>query len=77
MGYLSRLPNSNDLPKYDTNPWIEENDILDATFLLIDGSAKRCQRCRRPIRVRYLDEYCLCPDCQENAEQIAEANGET
>lgn len=64
MGYMSRLPNSNEPPRKQDNPWIEEDDFFDAVALVLNGFAKRCQICKRPIRLKYLDENGHCPDCR-------------
>jgi hypothetical protein len=65
MGYASRLPNSNDLPRDQPqgNPWIQETEMMDTFALLLSGRARRCLKCRRPIRVEYLTDKC-CPDCR-------------
>ena len=68
MGFQTRTPTSNDLPrpKIDgPNPWIEENDLADAVGLILIGRAKRCKICKRPIRLKYLDENQHCPDCRK------------
>jgi len=64
MGHLSRKPNSNDqLVLEKENKWIEENELVDTTALLLWGKAERCISCKRPIRIKYL-ENSLCPDCR-------------
>jgi len=67
MGFQTRTPTSNDLPKIKgSNLWIEETPLVDATCLLINGFAKRCTICKRPIRIKYLDKDQHCPDCRES-----------
>jgi hypothetical protein len=55
-----------DLPAEHTpgNPYIEQNDIADEVALLLNGFAKRCTKCRRACRLKYLDKAQLCPDCR-------------
>lgn len=67
MGHLSRLPTSNDpLPKTDgKSGWLEDNDCADEVCLLLNGLARRCKKCELAVRVKYLDESGLCPDCHE------------
>jgi len=66
MGYLSRKPTSNDPPqsREEVNPWLEDNDVLDETALLLSGSAKRCRGCKRATSNCYLDARGCCPDCR-------------
>lgn len=66
MGYLSRQPDSNDppRPKDGKSPWLEETELLDEFALLLEGAAKRCQKCKRATRVRHLNADQLCPDCR-------------
>ncbi|HQK63554.1 MAG TPA: hypothetical protein PLF16_00200 [Candidatus Staskawiczbacteria bacterium] len=65
MGYLSRQPTSNDPPKPEgKSPWLEETELLDEFALLLNGMAKRCQKCKRATRVRHLDADQHCPDCR-------------
>lgn len=65
MGFQTRTPTSNDLPKTKgDNPWLKENDLVDETCLLLNGLAKRCTKCKRAIRIKHLDEHQLCPDCR-------------
>jgi len=66
MGFQTRTPTSNDPPKIEgPNRWIKENDIADAVCLILNGFAKRCTICKRPIRIEYLDENQHCPDCRK------------
>ncbi len=67
MGYLSRLPDSNDQPQPKTeckNPWLDDNDIMDEVALRLNGLAKSCTKCRRATHIRHLDGNQLCPDCR-------------
>ena len=69
MGFGSGKPNSNDLPmppKGDS-PWLEENEFVDEVALLLNGLAKRCTKCKRAARIKYLDKNQHCPDCREEA----------
>jgi Zn finger protein HypA/HybF involved in hydrogenase expression len=63
MGYMSRLPNSNDLPHEHENRWLSTNEFLDETALLIQGRALRCRACRRATDKKHLDKNQKCPDC--------------
>ena len=64
MGYLTRKPTPNEISKVTGNKWLEDNDIQDEVCLLLNGDARRCKKCRRAIRVKYLSNG-LCPDCQQ------------
>ena len=67
MGYLSRQPNSNELPRPlvdKKSPWLGDNELLDEVVLILNGLAKRCMKCRRATRVRHLDSDQHCPDCR-------------
>ena len=64
MGYLSKQPNFNDMPKLSgTSRWLEEDGLCDEIFLLLSGRAARCQKCGNAVRKKYLNENRLCPDC--------------
>lgn len=75
MGYLSSKPDSNE-PQPQSGAksrWLEENELVDEFALLLSGSAKRCKKCAKAVRVYYL-EGDLCPDCyqkEHNAESPA------
>ena len=66
MGYLSRQPTSNDppQPKKGKSPWLEANELADEFFLLLNGLAKRCVKCKRATRIHHLDSSQYCPDCR-------------
>lgn len=66
MGYMSRLPNSNDPPCDRGDRWLDATDLADETSLLIAGKAHRCAGCRRAISDRHLRDG-RCPDCREGA----------
>lgn len=67
MGYLTRTPTSNDPPRArSNNPWLEETEMMDEVALILGGYAKRCATCKRPARLKYLDEDRNCPDCRES-----------
>ena len=66
MGYLTRRPTLNDLPKLveqGKSPWLIENEFLDEFALLLSGCARRCKRCQRATSVEYLKEE-ICPGCR-------------
>ena len=67
MGYLSRQPSSNNIPKpkKKKNPWLKENEHVDEFCLLLNGLAKRCIVCKRVASVYYLDSEQHCPDCRQ------------
>ncbi|MDP1689355.1 MAG: hypothetical protein Q8L47_04495 [bacterium] len=65
MGYMSRLPNSNDAPKLTDNPY-GGDELMDDIALLLNDMAKRCTTCKRVVRKKYLkerNEFNYCPDC--------------
>lgn len=66
MGYGSRKPTSNDLPRSTgRSPWLVfRNDIEDEFFLRISGRAKDCAGCMRATSVEHLDDDGRCPDCR-------------
>lgn len=68
MGYLSRLPNSNDPPqKSSNNPWGSQNPCLDDIAVLLNELGKRCNVCKRVVLNRYLkgkNGVYYCPDHQ-------------
>lgn len=64
MGHLSRTPTSNDPSSQKKYPWLDENELMDATALLLAKKARRCRTCKRPISNRYLDSDQRCPDCR-------------
>jgi hypothetical protein len=66
MGYLSRLPNSNDPPPERSSRWLSTSDFMDETALLLAGKARRCVLCRRATDVKHLDGNRLCPDCSQS-----------
>lgn len=68
MGWMSRLPDSNDPPRSreGESPYLEATELADETTLLINGKARRCKKCRRGTRLHYLDTDGHCPDCREN-----------
>ena len=66
MGYGTRTPTSNEAPREQSNPWIEENDCMDEIALLLCEAAKRCRTCRRACRMRHLQNG-LCPDCRSTS----------
>jgi hypothetical protein len=70
MGYQTRTPTSNDMPRRDSgNPWLDEDDLVDETFLLLSRRARRCVKCRRACMVRHLQDG-ECPDCRKQAEPV-------
>ena len=76
MGYLSRKPNSNDIPRNRPNPWGADDDIEDDFYLLATGAGERCSFCQRVIRKCFLEiirrrfrEEHLCPDCYQKKYQ--------
>ncbi len=72
MGFLSRLPNSNDPPKNSSNPWGSKNpEIIDDTAILLNEMGKRCSNsdCKRVVLNAYLKmkgEKYYCPDCYQS-----------
>lgn len=61
MGYLSRLPNSNEpsnKPSRKQNPW----GGVDGFALLLNRDGARCVDCKRVTRNCFLEKG-LCPDC--------------
>lgn len=68
MGYLSRKPTSNDMPRGGKSPW-GGNEFLDDTALLISGHGERCDGCKRVTQNQHLENN-LCPDCRENPDEI-------
>ena len=65
MGHLSRLPNSNDPPKYSSNPWGSQNPNLDDIAVLLNDMGKRCSVCKRVVlnkHVKEKDGIDYCPD---------------
>jgi len=64
MGNLSRKPNSNEIPVQAGNKWCGENELVDATALLLWGKAWICAICKRPILNKHI-KHNLCPDCRE------------
>ena len=64
MGYASRQPSSNDMPRTSSKSrWLEEDAICDEIFLLLSGRAVRCQMCGNAVRKKYLNSKGFCPDC--------------
>lgn len=66
MGWLSRLPNSNDPPKetWDYGP----QEPLDDFAALLNELAKRCQECKRVTMNKYLNSMTRCPECSYRLE---------
>lgn len=65
MGYLSRKPTDNEIPRSQTkNPWLTHNQDMDEVALLLNGLAKKCKGCGRVINNCYLDDNFHCPDCR-------------
>ena len=66
MGYLSRQPSSNDMPRASSgkSKWLEEDDVCDEIFLLLSGRASRCSKCQKAVLKKYLNSSSLCPDCK-------------
>ena len=66
MGFGTRQPTSNEpLAQQKENPWLGENDCVDAFALKLNGMIKKCRgECGREINVRYLDTNQCCPDCR-------------
>ena len=66
MGYGTRTPTSNDIPKSKDgeSPYLLTNEFEDEFFLLLSGNAKRCSNCRLAIRTKYLNPDNICPDCR-------------
>lgn len=65
MGFLSRQPTSNDIPKGEVNPWGSQNDYYDDFAVLVNGDGKRCCVCKRVVLNRWLkikDNKNYCPD---------------
>ena len=70
MGFGSRQPNSNDLPRYEGNPWGPQDGISDDFSILVGGHGKRCNDCKRVVLNRYLKEkngLNYCPDCYQKS----------
>lgn len=67
MGYLTRKPTSNDLPRVETEStrWVAEalSDVVDTILLLLSDKARRCAGCRAPALLKYLEQG-KCPDCR-------------
>lgn len=61
MGYLSRLPNSNDPPSnsWDYGPQEPHDDVS----VLLNGLGKRCSGCKRVTMNRCLTDG-HCPVCK-------------
>jgi hypothetical protein len=66
MGYLSRLPDSNDPPRetWDYGP----QEPLDDFAALLNGLAKRCSGCKRVAMNRHLIDG-QCPVCKNEKEK--------
>lgn len=65
MGYLSRLPNSNDPPRetWEYGP----QEPLDDFAAALNGLAKRCSGCKRVTMNRHLIDW-HCPVCKNEKE---------
>ena len=70
MGYLSRLPTSNDPPRSTSgeDPWLGDNELMDRYALVLNGLAKKCVKCGRMTHINNLDIECFCPDCRQPQE---------
>ena len=67
MGFATRQPTSNDIPKprEGKNPWLGDSDCVDELALVLNGTAKRCAGpCVRVTHVHHLDSDGKCPDCR-------------
>lgn len=64
MGYGSRLPTSNDIPRGESNPW-GPGELEDDFLLLVSRTGARCSGCSRVTKKRFLEDG-LCPDCYKN-----------
>jgi len=62
MGYLSRLPTSNDPPRetWDYGP----QEPLDDVAALLNGLAHRCKDCKRVTMKKHLTNTGYCPECR-------------
>lgn len=66
MGFLSRKPTSNDIPEELPNAtWVREalTKTVDTVLLLLSGKAKRCESCKAPALLKYLEDG-QCPNCR-------------
>ena len=67
MGFLSRLPNSNDPPKDSSkNPWGSKNPNIDDITVLLNEMGRRCKSCKRVVLNAFLKmrgDTHYCPDC--------------
>lgn len=61
MGFLSRLPNSNDPPRQEWNYGPQEP--LDDFAAMLNGLAKRCKDCKRVTMNKHLSVMGHCPEC--------------
>ena len=65
MGFLGRLPNSNESRIDIQNTWGNRNPSFDDTAILLNGRGKRCYVCNKVILNCYLrkkDGKNYCPD---------------
>jgi len=68
MGYLSRQPTSNDMPKSTSgkSPWLGETEDVDEFVLRLQGKIKKCTGpCGRQTHIKHLDKDDHCPDCRK------------
>ena len=67
MGFLCRKPTSNNSPKLreGKSPYLGETELLDEVALLLSGDARRCNKCKLAVRIKYLDQNDNCPDCRD------------
>lgn len=65
MGYMGRMPGSNDVPRENNNPWGPQNDLLDDVAVLLNDLGKRCCTCKRVVMNKHLmvkEGKNYCPD---------------
>lgn len=68
MGFLSRQPGNDDLPRSTVgkSPWLGETEYVDEFVLRLQGKIKKCSGpCGRPTHVQHLDGNEQCPDCRK------------
>lgn len=68
MGYMSRLPTSNE-PSGNEWPYGPQDPDDDFSALL-NETGKRCCDCKRVTMNRFL-EGCRCPECRRSRERSA------
>lgn len=71
MGFLSRLPSSNENSPEPSNSWGNQNPDVDDFFILLNEEGKRCRVCQRVILNCHLTKIggnYYCPDHKPKGE---------